>query len=211
MLEEDVIPQDTQPEADQVVEQMQEDNSDQNDSHNDNQNDSYVEKQVPLSALQKERKKRQELEMQIEYERSQRSAVAAPPEEDLSKYESATREDLSRMQGEAVRMVEEKLWIKSNPEKYEKVNELLPEFLKQRPNLTRAINDATNRYEEAWTLMEALSPKQQQAIRQPVPRKEAPGNPASIPKGASLNHAVDVMTMTDTEFSKWRQEQKRRR
>jgi hypothetical protein len=115
------------------------------------------------------------------------------------------------MQLEAVRMAEERSWIRNNREKAEKVDELLADFLKQRPNLASAIKDAPNRYEEAWTLMEALTPRQQQQIKAPIVKKEAPNAPGGIPKATAMNQAVDVMTMSDSEFTAWRQEQKRRR
>lgn len=170
-------------------------------------------KQVPLSALQKERKKRQELEQELTWERNrQRQAPPVPQEEDNSKYESATREDLSRAQEESIRIIEERAWIKSNPEKFEKINEYLPQFLKQRPNLASAINSASNRYEEAYTLMEALTPRQQQQIKAtPPPKKDAPNAPGGVPKAAGLNQAVDVMGMSDSEFISWRNSQKKRR
>lgn len=177
-------------------------------------------KQVPLSALQEERKRRQEerkrreeVEKELQWERNRKYEVPAlKPEEDTSKYESATREDLLRAQEESIRIMEERHWIKNNPEKYEKLNENLPQFLKQRPNLAAAINSASNRYEEAYTLMEALTPKQQQQLKQASsPKKEAPNGPSSVPKAAAMNQAVDVMSMSDSEFSAWRQSQKRRR
>ncbi len=204
--EEDVSPQE-QPIAEQVVEQMQQDAAPEQVQDTKE----YKETHVPLSALQKERKKRQELELQIEWERQQRQQQPRPQEDDSSKHESATREDLGKAQQEAVRIVEEKLWMRQNPDKYEKVNENLAEFLKQRPNLAYAINSSANRYEEAWTLMEALTPKQQQALKPAQPKKEAPNSPGSVPKAAALNAAVDVMTMSDDEFSKWRLSQKKRR
>jgi len=168
--------------------------------------------QVPLSALQKERKKRQELEAELNWERrrQQQAAQSQPEEEDNSRYESATKADLLNAQQEAMRAFEEKMWIKNNMEKFEKVRELLPEFLKQRPNLASAINEATNRYEEAYTLMDALTPKQQAQIRNPQPKKEAPNSPGGIPKIAALNQAVDVMNMSDSDFNAWRKQQKRR-
>ncbi len=174
----------------------------------------YEPTQVPLSALQKQRQKTRELELELQWER-QRNAQKAPvepEEEDNSRYESATREDLSRSQEESLRIIEERLWIKQNPEKYEKVNEHLPQFLKQRPNLASAIKFSANRYEEAYTLMEALTPKQQAQMKAPpAPKKEAPGSPSSIPRAAALNQAVDVMSMSDKEFGEWRQSQKKRR
>lgn len=169
---------------------------------------------IPLSVAQKLREQKRELELELQWER-QRNAQAAnqkPPEEDNSRYESATREDLRVSQDEAIRVIEEKLWIKQNPEKYERVNQHLPQFLKQRPNLASAINLASNRYEEAYTLMDALTPKQQaQLSKAAPPKKEAPNAPGGVPKAAALNDAVDVMGMSDSEFAAWRNAKKRSR
>lgn len=172
-----------------------------------------VQTQVPLSALQKERRKRQELELELEWERKRaNNQPKQQQEEDNSEYESATRADLSKSQQEIVRIVEEKSWIKSNPEKYEKLNEYLPSFLKQRPNLAHAINTSSNRYEEAYILMEALTTREQKQLKAPpLHKREAPGSPGSVPKAASLNQAVDVMTMSDTEFNQYRQSLKKGR
>jgi len=198
MEEETVNPQVEAPEVEETqepVEEQVEDNS-----------------RVPLSALQKERKKRQELELEIKWMKEQQAkAPVPPPENDESRYESVTREDLAKFKEETLRDSEERRWIRENPERYEKVNELLPEFLKRRPNLSSAIAAANNRYEEAWELMDKLSPKEQQKLRSAPPRKEAPGSPASIPKGAAMSQAVDVMTMNDQEYSAWRAAQKRNR
>lgn len=168
-------------------------------------------KRVPLSALQKERQKRQEVEAELRYLKGQAQKQADPPDQDDSRFQSATREDLGKAKQEIIRDVKEDNWIKENPERFEKVNALLPEFLKRRPNLARAIEEAPNRWEEAWELMDKLSPKEQQKLKTTPQRKDAPGNPAGIPKGAAINQAVDVMTMTDKEFSDWRKGQKRGR
>ncbi len=178
------------------------------------QEDKPAKTMIPLSVAQKLREQKRELELELQWER-QRNAqaqVQKPIEEDNSRYESATREDLTKSQQESIRVIEERMWIKSNPEKYEKINEYLPQFLKQRPNLASAINTASNRYEEAYTLMEALTPRQQQQLAKAAPvKKDAPGAPTNAPKAAALNASVDVMTMSDDEFSAWRQSQKRRR
>lgn len=172
-------------------------------------------KQVPLEALQKERKKRQELEMNLAYQMQQLQELqqqrSQEPEDDSYRYESATREDLSKTQQETMRMIEEKMWIKSNPEKYELINERLPNFLKQRPNLAKAIDSASNRYEEAYDLMMALTPRQRKELAQePKKKMEAPNSPSSVPKKAALDAAVDLMSMSDSEFNDWRRSQKRR-
>ena len=172
------------------------------------------EERVPLSALQKERKKRQEAEEELKVyrDRQLQEMKSKPPVEDDSRYESATKEDLGKSQQQIIRAVEERNWIKQNPEKAESVNEKLAEFLKQRPNLASAIEGATNRYEEAWELMDKLTPKQKAALKPAnAAKKDAPGNPAGVPKAAALNQAVDVMHMSDSEFAAWRQSQRKRR
>lgn len=194
------------------IEQIMEEAPASPDTQEDASNEEHK-TMVPLSALQKLREKKKELELQLQWER-QRNAEKhqEPPQEDNSRYESATKEDLRSSQEEAVRLIEEKMWIKQNPEKYEKVNEYLPTFLKQRPNLASAINLASNRYEEAYTLMEALTPKQQQQLKkETAPKKEAPNSPTGVPKAAAMNDNIDVMNMTDAEFSAWRKSKARRR
>lgn len=191
------IVQETEVQIDEPVEQEQE----------------VVEKQtqVPLSALQKERQKRKEVELELQWERQRAQKTVENPEEDNSRYESATKEDLIKAQQEAVRMSEENYWIRSNPERYEYVNEHLATFLKQRPNLTSAISTAGNRYEEAYTLMNALTQKEQVKLKSnAAPKKEAPHAPTGIPRAAALNEAVDVMSMDDKEFHEWRAKARRR-
>jgi len=207
-----------EPHAEPIEQIMEEAEADANVQEGNEQVEKPEKTMVPLSALQKVREKKKELELELQWEKQERQrlinsqAPSKPPEDDNSRYESATREDLSRSQNEIVRIVEEKSWIKNNPEKYERVNQFLPQFLKQRPNLASAIDQATNRYEEAYTLMDALTPKQQQQLKQSVqPKKEAPNAPSGVPKAAALNEAVDIMSMNDSEFSAWRQSKKKQR
>lgn len=156
-------------------------------------------KMVPLSALQEERKKRKDLKEYYEQQQQQQ-----PQEEDYSRYESVTKEDLQKSQTEIARVIEEKSWIRSNPEKYEVISKKLPEFIKQRPNLASAINSAENRYEEAYQLMKALSPREKQQLEDAAEGKSVIRNPSSAPKTANLNDSVDVMQMSDEEFQNWR-------
>ena len=168
---------------------------------------------VPLAALQKERRKRQEVEQELRWHKEQMMAKKpeAAQEPDESLLEAATKEDLGRVKQQVIRDVHESNWIKSNPEKAAEINEKLAEFLKQRPNLASAIESAPNRYEEAWMLMDALTPKQKSALRPAPVKKDTPGNPAAVPKAAALNETVDFGKMTDSEFNAWRQSQRKRR
>lgn len=218
--EDAVAPQHAEP-MEQIMDQHEADTNAHEGDDSQEQDSSREKTMIPLAVAQKLREKKRELELELQWEKQERlrlqqqgAAAPQPKEDDNSRYESATREDLSNSQQEIVRIVEEKQWIKNNPEKYEMVNQYLPQFLKQRPNLASAIGQATNRYEEAYTLMDALSPKQQKQLAKaatPTAKKEAPNSPGGVPKAAALNQAVDVMTMNDTEYRAWRDAQKKRR
>jgi len=198
-----------EPQTEEIVDAVEQTSIESNENDSES---SESRTQVPLSALQKERRRRQELEQELNWERKRQMAQQAPVEEDNSRYESATKEDLSKTQRESIRIIEEKMWIKANPEKFEKINEHLTEFLKQRPNLTGAIESASNRYEEAYTLMEALTPKQQKQLKTVAPpKKDAPNAPSSMPKATAMNQAVDFGSMSDEEFGKWKRSQIKRR
>jgi len=209
----------------QVPEVVQEDS--QNESQNDNQNDSQeqlqeeaIEQNVPLSALKKERRKRQdaesELKMYREHQLKQMQQPAALEEDEDAAYEPVTKAEFKKqLQAEkqkTMREIKEEAWISSNPERAEVINEKLANFLKKRPNLAAAIEAAPNRYAEAWEFMDKLSPKQQAALNRPTAtKKETPNSPSGIPKAAAMNQSIDVMSMNETEFAAYRQSKRSRR
>jgi len=212
MDEEAVEPQEMEP-IEQIIDEAMPDQDEAQESQSNNA------KMIPLHVAQKLREKKRELELELQFEKQERQRLLSqqaqkePVEEDNSIYESATKADLRISQEKAVQIIEEKLWIKQNPEKYDMVSEHLDNFLKQRPNLASAIKDASNRYEEAYTLMTALTPKQQkELVKQSAPvKKEAPNAPGSVPKAAMLNESIDLMNMSDKEFAQWRASKKRAR
>lgn len=202
-----------EPQAEPIEQIMDQHEADTNDQEAIEQ-EKPEKTMVPLSAVQKLRQQKKELELELQWERQRnmKAQQPAPVEEDNSRFESATREDLRASQEEAMRNFEERLWIKQNPEKYERINEYLPQFLKQRPNLALAIDKASNRYEEAYTLMDALTPREQKQLKNSAaPKKEAPNSPGSVPKRAAMNEAVNLMDMSDSEFAAWRASKKKSR
>ena len=205
---------DTGPVQDVVVEEAVEQPVMQEEQHADAPVQEQIrEENVPLAALQKERRKRQEVEQELRWHKDQ--MMAKKPEPDHESYESlleaATKEDLVKVKQQVIRDVQESAWIKANPEKVADINDKLSEFLKQRPNLASAIEAASNRYEEAWELMDKLSPKQKLALKAAPLKKDAPGNPASVPKAAAINQVLDFSSMSDSEFNAWRQSKQKRR
>ena len=202
---------DVSQEVDNLIDDMQQDVAEDQSGESEQQS-----KQVPLEALQKERRKRQEAEMNAAYQYQQlqqlQQQYQAPVEEDDDrKYQAATQEELDQKQRQTLQLIEEKIWTAANPEKRKRVDEELKTFLEQRPHLRVAINSCENRYKEAFELMDALTPKQQQQLRQQPVKREAPNSPASVPKAVAMNAAVNVMSMSDKEFSEWRNSQRSRR
>jgi len=168
------------------------------------------EQKVPLSALQKERKKRQDWEQRAKlYEQKEamqmQEKTSSQSDENEDEYETATVAQVKSAEKKIIQTVTENLWCKEHPEKVTEVDEKLEEFLKQKPHLKYAIEAAPNRYEEAWTLLNALTPRQKAALKPNVGvKKPAPNSPSAVPKATGVNQVVDVMNMTDAEFSKWR-------
>ena len=214
MLEEAVMPQVEEAPIDQIMESHEE-NQEVADDHDNEESKSQEKTMIPLSVAQKLRQQKRELELELQWERQRNAQQSAPKpqEDDGSRYESATKADLTQSQEQTIRAVEERIWIKQNPEKAERVDEYLPKFLKQRPNLASAISQASNRYEEAWELMDALTNKEQRQMekQKAPPKKVAPNSPGGVPKAAVLNEAVDVMGMSDSEFRAWKDSKRRRR
>ncbi len=178
--------------------------------------ESRDEEKVPLSALQKERRKRQEAERRADWmEQNQAQQLRDSKKTDETEdddYEPVTKADLKKRDIKNIQKMKEELWIENNPEKTQEVNENLKEFLKNRSHLGLAIESAPNRYKEAWTLMNALTPKQKVHLKNPdTPKKPAPGSPSGVSKAAAMNESVDVMKMTDSEFNTWRNSQIKRR
>ena len=172
------------------------------------------EKQVPLSALVKERRKRQEIEQENKAYRDlniKKLRDEVDPVDEESQYEPVTKADFEKQKFGMLQAVEENLWIKSNPEKAQIVNEKLTDFLNTKPHLKGALNQCVNRYEEAWDWLERYTDKPKAAIKQAPVKRESPGSPSAVPKGAGLNQSIDVMSMNDKDFNAWRSSQRKRR
>lgn len=168
------------------------------------------EKMVPLSVVQKERKKRQQIQQEYDNLVRESKRHEGNEEEDLTRYESVTREELDINNKQVQRSIREDAWSERNPEKAIFVEQELENFLRSRPNLAPAISNANNRVQEAWELMNALSGKQKQEQKKAT-RTDAPLSPSTVPKGAALNETTDVMNMSDSEFREWRKSKRKAR
>lgn len=181
---------------------------------------------VPVTAVQKERRRRKEaveekyrVEAELKYLKELAQKKEQPPEEDETLYESVTRGEFkegvttatSSLKAEVLRDVRETTWSETHSERKKYIDENLEDFLKQKPHYGSAIANAPNRYEEAYTLMSAFDPQKARKPAAPAPRKEGPRSPTSVPKAAAMDQAVDIMSLSDSEFAEWRASKRGRR
>ena len=164
-------------------------------------------KMVPLTALQKERRKRQQSDERIRY--YERKLEEKESESDDS-YESVTKKDLGSSHQKLKREISEELWISQNPHAMSMIDNELDILLEQKPHLTAAIASASNRYEVAYDFLKTYGNKSK-SVLQSKPKSNAPGSPGAVPKSAAMSDAVDLMKMDDTAFNAWRKERRTRR
>lgn len=194
MSEETTQEETVNPQQEQVQEEAQVQNEQQVEEAQ------KEEQMVPLSALQKERKKRQEIEYRLQWEAEQRNKQ--PAEEYEDPYEQEEKQKLQAMETRIFQKLNETSWERDNPDKVEIINEKLPEFLKRKPHFIEALNRSPNRYEDAWMMMEGhIEAPRRKSMPPPPP---TPQSPAAVSKAAAMNQAMDVMKMSDKEFNEWR-------
>ena len=140
-------------------------------------------RQVPLEALEAERRKRQELERQnvvlqdyaLRYQQLAEQTSkpkqadvdeAAPDDDDLvnKKDLRALKKSLRQeLTGEEFvqlkRDISEDTFKRANPEAIRQINTHLKEILERKPWLTQSIESADNRYERAWEIVQDFAAK----------------------------------------------------
>lgn len=216
-MTEEVLESPSSEEQQQAVAEPEADNQTEQTPQEAPEGESHEESTVPLTALQKERRRRQEIERQYEeveerLRRIEQSQYSYQKEDDSDAYESLTKGEYQQLTKQQemnlIRKVSESQWVKQHPDKVEIINEKLPELLKKRPNLAHAIAAAENRYLESWEILQRFNetPKKRE-----TPKEQAPGSPAAAPKAKSPADGMDVMSMSDEDFRKWMALKSRRR
>jgi len=178
--------------------------------------------QVPLKTLQKERRKRQDLEAKTKLLEEQMTKLMTQgrqePVDDSARYETVTRGDLDNQRSvdkaEIIRTVREEEWKEKNTQHAAYIDEHLQDLLDEKPHLAYAISNSKNRYQEAWDQLRGhgkLPVTREEEKREPIKRAVAPNSPANVSKSAGVSQTVDVMNMNDREFAEWRSKQIKRR
>jgi hypothetical protein len=172
------------------------------------------ERQVPLSALEAERQKRQERDQENLYlrELAQRQksqldslAKAAPDEDDeefvnrrdLKQFkEHLSREDLAAMKRE----IAEESYKEANPESIKQINMHLEQIIEKRPWLADSIKAAPNRYSRAYQIVQDYAPMVQKRSSQAddakriVENSKKPGSPVTAGKAANMSQADNMLS-----------------
>lgn len=174
-------------------------------------------KQVPLEALQAERRKRQELEQnfhnyqelvkKMDAEREQKSKEPDEDEEELVSrrdlkafQQSLTTEQFSALKRE----IAEESFKETNPQAIREINSNLKQILEQKPWLADSIEKATNRYARAYEIVQDYKPllagkkAQRDTGQKIVENAQKPGSPASQAKSSQPSGADYLKSIAGT-------------
>ena len=170
------------------------------------------ERTVPLSALEAERKKRQEAELRAFYAEQQRTAQPPQQKEDDNEddYTRQLKASLLSKIKEENRRDREQEFLRRNPDAVSRIEAELPEILKKRPSLAYAIQNADNKYEEAMAIIEDYSTRKNDTQKRIEANSMKPGTPTGAAKAAKMGKAEMIANMNSSDFHQWRKQIRKR-
>lgn len=188
------------------------------------------ERQVPLKALEAERKKRQEIEAQNRVlqdyalrfqqmqEQMQNQKTPVPEEDetdlvnkrDLKQFrEHFTKEEFALMKRE----IAEETFKEVNPEAIRQINTHLKEIIERKPWLAESIDNAPNRYARAYEIVKDFAPtlaakkNVEQEAKRIVENAKKPGSPTAVGKAANLSQVDFLKSIAGKkEFNEYRKQ-----
>ncbi len=140
----------TEEEKDQVIAVSEQPESETQEEHQE-------QKMVPLSALQAERRKRQDLEARAQvYEEIIRTKEVKQeaPEEVEDPTALVEKKHLHESNATTKREILETLYQDMNPEAVQKINKYLKPILDKKPWLAQSVDTAQNRYARAYEIVQ---------------------------------------------------------
>lgn len=186
-----------------------------------------AERNVPLEALEAERRKRQDAEAQARLyqelaKRAEESSQAKVKEEELDdEYESVTRGELRKFHKKLTneefttmkRDIAEETFKETQPEAIKTINAHLKEILERKPWLAESIERAPNRYARAYEVVNDYMPqvdaKKTQATqgRKIIENSQKPGSPIGVGKSQQLSGGDYLKSIAGTkEFRDYRKQ-----
>lgn len=178
------------------------------------------ERKIPLSALEAERRKRQDAEAQnrLYQEYLSQAQQSKQPEEDdsedlLSKGEF--KKNLSKEISSVRREILEEAFVSANPDAAKQIEEQLPNLIQQKPWIKEVIENAPNRWQRSWELVrdlgitqkqEAPSKKKQQEAKRVIENAQKPGSPTTVGKSVVQSKVEYMRSIRNTpEWDEYRQ------
>lgn len=185
-------------------------------------------RQVPLEALEAERRKRQDAEAQARLyqelaKRAEEAQKQNPAEEEPSEddEEYVNRGDLKRFHQKLTkdelaalkRDIAEETFKDSRPEAIKAINSHLKEILERKPWLADSIERAPNRYARAYEIVQDFMPQVTSSrekateAKKIVENAQKPGSPIGVGKSQQLSGADYLKSIAGTkEFSDYRKQ-----
>lgn len=181
-------------------------------------------RQVPLEALEAERRKRQDTEAQnrllqdyvnrLQQPAKEEPVIKSEDDEDLvSKKDlkqfrqKLTSEEFATMKRE----IAEETFKEVNPEAIRQINANLKEILERKPWLAKSIEDSSNRYARAFEIVQDYAPalmtkkSQNNDAQRIIENSKKPGSPVTAGKTPNLTQADYLKSIAGTkEFQEYR-------
>lgn len=168
-----------------------------------------VSRQVPLSALEAERAKRQETEAELRmYKQYMAKGTANDDEEEEDPDDVITVSNFKKGQQSFKREVLEQAFCDANPSAVQYVNENLPALINQKPWVKDVVESAPNRWARAHELLRDFSPKQanEKQLKRIEENAKKPASPAAVGKSAQHSKLDMLKGMAGKkEFREYRQ------
>ncbi len=179
-------------------------------------------RQVPLQALEAERRKRQDLEAEnraLQHYLKSKDVKETPEEDSEDEEEFITKAELKKRIADVTfknkREVLEEAYVDANPDKINLVNTHLESIIKRKPWLAQTLESAPNRYARAYEIVEDYMPKEAPNVRTNTKQSDAkrivensqkPGNPSVIAKASSASQSDYLKSIRGKpEFREYRQ------
>lgn len=168
------------------------------------------EKNVPLSALEAERRKRQEAELRAEWYQQQQQQQPEP-QDDEDEYTKSLKNYANQVSRQQLQQHLEKDYLRKNPECLSRIQNELKDVLQERPWLAPGIQNAENRYEAAMDLINAYAPRRADDTQKRIEENsKKPSHPQGIGKSSQMSKAEMISNMSSNDFHAYRKQMRGR-
>lgn len=172
-------------------------------------------RQVPLSALEAERKRRQEeAEQRRYYQENYERLMAAQNQQEEDADELITRGALKNETAATRQEIVEELWKDLNPKALKEIDSKLKSIIDIKPWLADSIRGAKNRYARAYEIVQdyehlmqkSKTPTASSEAARIVQNAQKPGSPVTIAKSAPADKASYLKSIQGKkEFREYRE------